>query len=508
MHALRRLPFNLEAVCKELSIVRSISTINDINFTDETNLKSWKEIPGPSSLPIIGQILHFLPGGMLHNHNELQEILYKNFGPIVKLDGVLGSSPLILLFDPEAAFRIFRNENWAPARPGFQSLEYFKKHHSKKKYAVFNESTGLLTEHGETWRKFRSVVNPALLQPKSIKLYRDILTEVAEDMVKRMKSQRNEKNMIDGKFDMEMNLWALESVGVVALGGRLNCFNPNLTEDSPVKKLIQVVHDVMINAQKLDFQPSLWRYISTPTFKKTMKHYEDQIQLNEYFISKAIENLKNRKDSPNEEKGVLEKLLEIDHKVAVIMASDMLFAGIDTTAHSVIATLFLLAKNPEKQNKLREEIMSKQEKQPYLKGCIKEAMRLLPVVSGNLRQITKEYNVLGYKIPKDMFVVVGNQYMSLMEQYFPQPSEFIPERWIVDKDDPLYYGNAHPFAYRPFGFGVRSCIGRRIAELEMETFVSKVIESFHLEWFGPSLKARPATINYLIGPYNFIFKDV
>ncbi|XP_046978877.1 cytochrome P450 CYP12A2-like isoform X1 [Vanessa cardui] len=504
MYALRRFTFNLETICN----VRSIATANSINYSNENNLKSWKEIPGPTSLPIIGQLLHFLPGGMLHDRNELQGVLYKKYGPIVKLDGTLGSSALIFLFEPEAAFHIFRNENWAPIRPGFLSLEYFKKHHSRKSDTAFEESTGLLTEHGETWRKFRSIVNPALLQPKSIKLYTDILTEVAEDMVKRLKSKRNDKNMIDGKFDMEMNLWALESVGVVALGGRLNCFNPNLTEDSPVKKLIQVVHDVMINAQKLDFQPSLWRYFSTPTFKKTMKHYEDQIQLNEYFINKAIENLKKRSESIHEEKGVLEKLLEIDHKVAVIMASDMLFAGIDTTANSVIATLFLLAKNPEKQKKLREEIMSKQEKQTYLKACIKEAMRLMPVVGGNFRQITKEYNVLGYTIPKDMFVIVGNQYMSLMEQYFPQPSEFIPERWIVDKDDPLYYGNAHPFAYRPFGFGVRSCIGRRIAELEIETFVSKVIESFHLEWFGPSLKVRSATINYLIGPYNFIFKDV
>lgn len=67
-----------------------------------------------------------------------------------------------------------------------------------------------------------------------------------------------------------------------------------------------------------------------------------------------------------------------------------------------MAVLYLLAKNPEKQNKLREEILSKQEKRPYLRACIKEAIRLMPVVGGNLRKTTKEYNVLGYKIPKDV----------------------------------------------------------------------------------------------------------
>lgn len=61
-----------------------------------------------------------------------------------------------------------------------------------------------------------------------------------------------------------------------------------------------------------------------------------------------------------------------------------------------------MAMNPEKQEKLREELMTQQDRRPYLKACVKEAIRLLPVVSGNMRQSTKEYNVLGYKIPKDV----------------------------------------------------------------------------------------------------------
>lgn len=58
-----------------------------------------------------------------------------------------------------------------------------------------------------------------------------------------------------------------------------------------------------------------------------------------------------------------------------------------------------------------------------------------------------------------MIIVIGNQVMSMMEQHYPRPKEFIPERWLVDKSDPLCYSNAHPFAYAPFGFGSRACIG-------------------------------------------------
>lgn len=91
-----------------------------------------------------------------------------------------------------------------------------------------------------------------------------------------MKYLRDENGMLKSKFDEEMNLWALESIGTVALGCRLNCLDPNLAKDSPAMKLIQCVHDIFIIADKLDFKPSFWKFISTPTFKKAMKLYEDQ----------------------------------------------------------------------------------------------------------------------------------------------------------------------------------------------------------------------------------------
>lgn len=92
----------------------------------------------------------------------------------------------------------------------------------------------------------------------------------------RLKSIRDENNMIKGNFDQEMNKWSLESIGVVALGCRLNCLDPDLPDDSPVKKLIQCVHDLFVVADQLDFKPSIWKYYATPTFKKAMKLYEEQ----------------------------------------------------------------------------------------------------------------------------------------------------------------------------------------------------------------------------------------
>lgn len=57
------------------------------------------------------------------------------------------------------------------------------------------------------------------------------------------------------------------------------------------------------------------------------------------------------------------------------------------------------------------------------------------------------------------------------ERYFPRAREFLPERWLPDGE---HLKASHPFAHMPFGFGPRTCVGRRFAQLEMETFLSKV----------------------------------
>ncbi|CAH2979581.1 unnamed protein product [Chilo suppressalis] len=494
-------------------IARTTATHTPIvNSAQQT--KSWKEIPGPSLWDLIKQALPGASGDLnLTDGLKLGQALYDHYGPIVKLDGFLGRPPIILLYDPEQCAQVLRSENWLPIRSGFQSLDYYRR--NKRNKGNENQSnpdmTGLLTDHGETWKKFRSTVNPVLLQPKTIKLYTSIIDEVAQDMIVRMKSLRGENNMIQSDFEMEMNLWSLESIALVALGRRLRCFDSHLPPNSPEKRLIQLVHDIFETADKLDFKPSLWRYFPTRAYKKAMKLYEEQENIARFFIDKTIEELnKQGTRKSEEEKSVLEKLLEINKDVAVIMASDVLFAGVDTTSNTITASLYLLANNQDKQDKLRAEILSitdENQKRSYLRACVKESMRIMPVVSGNIREATKEYVIFGYSIPPGIGISFMHQAMSMMEEHYPRPTEFLPERWLVKKGDPLYHGNAHPFVNQPFGFGVRSCIGRRIAELEIYTFLSRLIQNFRVEWFGPPMQTKVASINYITVPHNFIFKD-
>ena len=59
--------------------------------------------------------------------------------------------------------------------------------------------------------------------------------------------------------------------------------------------------------------------------------------------------------------------------------------------------------------------------------------------------------------------------MSFDESLHDEPEKVKPERWFRSSDQ-----KRHPFGFLPFGFGPRSCIGRRIAELEMQLLIARV----------------------------------
>jgi cytochrome P450 len=71
------------------------------------------------------------------------------------------------------------------------------------------------------------------------------------------------------------------------------------------------------------------------------------------------------------------------------------------------------------------------------------------------------------------FYNLGTRFSKLMGQnpeQFPEPTKFIPERWIEDKK------TINPFSVRNFSHGPRMCIGKRFAELEIQVAVAKLLQ--------------------------------
>ncbi|KAG7262461.1 hypothetical protein CRUP_013280, partial [Coryphaenoides rupestris] len=126
-------------------------------------------------------------------------------------------------------------------------------------------------------------------------------------------------------------------------------------------------------------------------------------------------------------------LLSDQMNLEEILASitELLVAGVDTTSNTMAWALYLLARDPEVQE------------------------RLYPVVPGNAcLTVEKEIMVGGYLFPKKTVFHLCHYAVSYDEKVFPEPHAFRPSRWL--RADNTQSKN-HPFGSIPFG--IQACLG-------------------------------------------------
>lgn len=68
---------------------------------------------------------------------------------------------------------------------------------------------------------------------------------------------------------------------------------------------------------------------------------------------------------------------------------------------------------------------------------------------------------------------------NLLPSNFHRAAEFIPERWLEDRD--AQFDNDDREVLQPFSVGPRNCIGRNLAYAEMRLILAKVLYHFDLE---------------------------
>lgn len=141
---------------------------------------------------------------------------------------------------------------------------------------------------------------------------------------------------VPGNFEEEINRWTLESVSVVALDKQLGLITKH-RNDPTATRLFQSLTDFMQCSVEIDMKPSIWKYYQTRTFKKLLTSLDAIMDITKNYVDEAIERLEKERESgvaekPENEKSVLEKLIKIDRKIAMVMAMDMLMAGVDTVS--------------------------------------------------------------------------------------------------------------------------------------------------------------------------------
>lgn len=81
----------------------------------------------------------------------------------------------------------------------------------------------------------------------------------------------------------------------------------------------------------------------------------------------------------------------------------------------------------------------------------------------------------GLTIPKDTSVIINAQMIHRNPEIWPNPDEFIPERFLPEE-----VAKRHPYSYIPFSKGSRNCFGKIHAMMQMKLTLAKILSKYEV----------------------------
>jgi cytochrome P450 len=102
---------------------------------------------------------------------------------------------------------------------------------------------------------------------------------------------------------------------------------------------------------------------------------------------------------------------------------------------------------------------------------------LRPVLPFVLRRLSEPMQIGRYELPAGTWLAPCGYLVHRRPDLYPEPHAFLPERFLGRRPD--------PFAWLPFGGGVRRCIGFNFAQLEMTRVLQAVLTGAELQPASP-----------------------
>lgn len=163
----------------------------------------------------------------------------------------------------------------------------------------------------------------------------------------------------------------------------------------------------------------------------------------------------------------------------------ILLTGYETTANALTWTWYLLGQAPDIEARLHDEIdhvlqgrlptLADIPVLPFVERVVTESMRLYPPAWILGRRALEPYAINDLEIRQDGLAIMSPWVMHHDARFYPEPDRFHPDRWTPEFRDAL-----PPFAYFPFGGGVRRCIGESFARMELMLLVSIIAQRWRL----------------------------
>ncbi|CZR67799.1 related to cytochrome P450 CYP3/CYP5/CYP6/CYP9 subfamilies [Phialocephala subalpina] len=447
------------------------------------------EIPGP----FWASVTHFyiVKYNLFSERSQFYlqvEKLHRKYGPVVRI-----SPDEIHLADPENYEKLHYVGSKAPSK-----APYF--------YDAFGLKIAAFgTTSNELHRIRRAAISPAFSR-KAVLQLEDIVQEKTAKLINRIKDLLDEGKPVDlhhgfralsvdiitdYSFDNDYKQLDSPTFGsdfyemtseLITRGWVLQAF-PFLL---PLSDLITLPMAKRINGALYEFLLFRKRCVEQiATVKKEIDEGRDKSKHKTIFHQLLDPNASEGHVVPNVE--------ELTEEMFTILT-----AGGETTGHAMTMITYYVLSNPEIYRKLVSELKTafpeKQttfdyltlEKLPYLSSVIKEGLRLSYGVPGRLPRVIETPDAIfnGYRVPKGTTVGMSAWMLNRNPQNFPEPEQFIPERW----SDPEKSKRLENKYFAPFGRGSRQCVGMHLAYLELYIGIGSIFRNFdrlRVDNFGP-----------------------
>ncbi|KAI3366152.1 hypothetical protein L3Q82_009978, partial [Scortum barcoo] len=475
-------------------------------------LKSIDELPGPS----LSTTLYWLfVKGYADKSHLLQGLQRSHYGPIWR--SKFGPFDIVNVASPELIAQVIQQEGRYPVR---SELPHWKEYRDMR-----GQAYGLHVDTGPEWHRIRSVLNPKLLKLREVSAFAPIIHQVIGDLLQRVEllRRRSEDQATVPDVAAELYKFGFEGISSILFETRLGCLQEEIPQET--LRFIAATSDMLTLSETVVLFPR-WSRSILPFWKRFVQAWDDLSDVARTLVDRRTDfaEIAARADRGEQLEGMyLTYLLSSDklsRSEVYVTVTELLLGGVDTTSNTLSWTLYHLARDRAAQDRLYDEVTSvcpdrreptteNLSRMPYLKAVIKETLRLYPVVPGNGRFVSEnEVIVDNYWFPKKTLFHLCHYAVSHNEAEFVDAERFLPERWLRSEAEarPGFYQH-HPYSFIPFGVGVRACVGKRVAEMEMYFALSRLMQHYEVQPEDGAPVVEPKTRTLLIPakPVNLRF---
>ncbi|KAK3924699.1 Cytochrome P450 6k1 [Frankliniella fusca] len=179
-----------------------------------------------------------------------------------------------------------------------------------------------------------------------------------------------------------------------------------------------------------------------------------------------------------------ESITKVTEKEMAAHVFVFFLAGFETTSTTISFALFELAKNPEAQEKLLEEIDAVLKKSkgevtydtimnmPYMEMVVQETMRMYPPVPFLTRQamVRRQLPLTDLTLDKGTRLLIPVSALHYDPRYWDKPDRYDPSRFTEEAKQ-----TRPAMVYLPFGDGPRICIGMRMGLVQVKTALVSIL---------------------------------